>query len=251
MLADSPQVVVLAAGQGLRLRKGDHDYLKPLYPLAGRPLIGRVMDNFCAHGARDFVVVVGFEKEELMHGIEQVRPSGASVRFVENQQWQLSNGVSLLTARPWVRGRFYLTMSDHLFQREMLATLARGAGEPDCLYLAVDHKLDTIFDMEDATKVQTDGGRILDIGKGLTPFDAVDTGLFLCPSSLFDCLERARAARGGDCSLSDGVRCMAREAKAKTVGIAGARWQDVDTARMLAHAETLLADGWDQSGEPP
>jgi choline kinase len=250
MPTDSPQVVILAAGQGLRLRKGDRDYLKPLYPLAGRPLIGRVMDNFCAHGARDFVVVVGFEKDELSHGIEQVRPAGAKVRFVENEQWKLSNGVSLLAARPWVHGSFYLTMSDHLFQREILSVLARGASRPDCLYLAVDRKLDTIFDMEDATKVETDGERIVDIGKGLRNFDAVDTGLFLCPSSLFDHLERVRTDRGGDCSLSDGVRSMARDSKAMTVGIAGARWQDVDTASMLAHAERLLTEGWGRSGEP-
>jgi choline kinase len=141
-------------------------------------------------------------------------------------------------------------MSDHLFERAILSMLARGASDPDCLYLAVDRKLDTIFDMEDATKVQTDGERIVDIGKGLTRFDAVDTGLFLCPSALFDYLERVRSDRGGDCSLSDGVRSMARDSKAMTVGIAGARWQDVDTASMLAHAESMLAGGWGRSGEP-
>lgn len=249
MHVDSPQVVVLAAGQGLRLRKGDRDFLKPLYPLAGRPLLGRVMDNFVAHGARDFVIVVGFAKEELMHGIEAVRPAEANVRFVDNDQWRLSNGVSLLAARPWVQGRFYLTMSDHLFQRQILATLASAAADTDCLYLAVDRKLDTIFDMDDATKVETDGDAIVDIGKGLARFDAVDTGLFLCPTSLFDFLEQARTDRG-DCSLSDGVRAMARAAKAKTVTIDGARWQDVDTASMLAHAESLLADGWGQPAKP-
>jgi 1L-myo-inositol 1-phosphate cytidylyltransferase len=243
MSADSPQVVVLAAGQGLRLRQGEHDYLKPLYPLAGRPLIGRVMDNFCAHGARDFVIVVGFERDELVHGIEQVRPPDANLRFVDNAHWRLGNGVSVLAARPCVRDRFYLTMSDHLFDRRILDALTRGAGDAECLYLAVDRKLDRIFDMDDATKVRTDGDRMVDIGKGLGRFDAVDTGLFLCPTSLFDFLDQAK--RDGDCSLSDGVRGMARAGRARTVSIDGSLWQDIDTASMLAHAEDLLAHGWD------
>lgn len=59
------------------------------------------------------------------------------------------------------------------------------------------------------------------------------------PPSLFDVLERSKMAPA-DCSLSDRVRAMAREAKARTVDIEGARWHDVDTASMLAHAEFCL-----------
>jgi len=87
-------------------------------------------------------------------------------------------------------------------------------------------------------KVQTRGGRILQIGKDLTRYDAIDTGLFVCPLKIFDYLERVK--RDGDCSLADGVRSMASEGEARAVDIGNAWWQDIDTPAMLACAETQL-----------
>jgi len=233
------QTVILAAGQGLRLRQDERDYLKPLYPLQGKPLVGYVMAAFAACGVTDFFVVVGFEKEDLIPGLEQAVPPGAQLHLVDNPDWRLSNGVSLLKVKGSVRGRFFLSMSDHLFQPEMIRRLAAGAEDPDSLYLAVDRKLDAVFDMDDATKVKTDGGSIKDIHKKLIDFDAVDTGLFVCPDDIFGHLDAALV--DGDCSLSDGVRTMAEAGRARVVDIGDAFWQDVDTPEMLSHAEELLS----------
>jgi 1L-myo-inositol 1-phosphate cytidylyltransferase len=233
------QVVILAAGQGLRLRQGEKDYLKPLYPLKGRPLVSYVMEAFFSQGVTRFHVVVGFEKDELIPGLKQAVPQGGELHLIDNPDWALSNGVSLLKAKEHVDGSFFLSMSDHIFQPAMINRLRRGATEEDCLYLAVDSKLDAVFDMDDATKVKTNLGRIVDIHKQLSEFDVVDTGLFVCPQGIFACLEAAMV--DGDCSLSDGVRALAADGKARVVDIGDAVWQDVDTPDMLGHAEKLLA----------
>lgn len=232
------KTVILAAGQGLRLRQDERDYLKPLYPLQGKPLVGYVMEAFAACGVTDFYVVVGFEKEELIPGLQQALPPGVQLHLVDNPDWKLSNGVSLLKAKDSVQGRFFLSMSDHLFQPEMIRRLAAGADDPKSLYLAVDRKLNDVFDMDDATKVKIEDGKIKNIHKQLDDFNAVDTGLFICPDEIFGHLESALV--GGDCSLSDGVHAMAKAGRARVVDIGDAVWQDVDTPDMLSHAEELL-----------
>jgi len=184
-------------------------------------------------------VVVGFEAEELMPGIREALPEGAELHFIDNSDWRLSNGVSLLKAYGHVNGRFFLSMSDHIFDPEMITALQRGASDAECLYLAVDSKIETIFDMDDATKVKLEKGRIVDIDKKLTDFDAIDTGLFICPDAIFSHLQSAAA--GGDCSLSDGVRTMAGTGKARVVDIGESFWQDVDTPEMLSNAEILIS----------
>ena len=78
----------------------------------------------------------------------------------------------------------------------------------------------------------------MEIGKNLTRYDALDTGMFLCSPSLFNRLEAAK--RNGDCSLSDGMRELAREQKLTAFDIGEARWQDVDTPEAFAHADSVF-----------
>jgi choline kinase len=128
-------------------------------------------------------------------------------------------------------------MSDHLFDHSILDLLLRYA-LIDQLNLAVDRKLDSIFDLDDAMKVRTAADKIVAIAKNLRQYDAIDTGLFVCPPEIFDYLAHAR--QEGDCSLADGVRLMAGEDKARVVDIGDAWWQDVDTPEMLQHAARML-----------
>ena len=93
--------------------------------------------------------------------------------------------------------------------------------------------------MDDATKVRREGPYIIDIGKQLSRYDAVDTGMFLCTPGVFSALERTTV--NGDCSLSDGMRLMAQNGKLRAFDIGDAPWQDVDTPEALAHAEFMFA----------
>jgi 1L-myo-inositol 1-phosphate cytidylyltransferase len=90
-------------------------------------------------------------------------------------------------------------------------------------------------------KIQTRGNRITGIGKDLPNYDAIDTGLFVCPLEIFDYLERAKSAsRRSDCSLAEGVRLMAGDDKVRAIDIGESWWQDVDTPQMLQHAEEKM-----------
>jgi choline kinase len=100
-------------------------------------------------------------------------------------------------------------MSDHLFDNAIVDLLI-DSSNLDMLNIAVDRKLDSIYDLEDAMKVQTCGDRITEIGKNLQHCDAIDTGSFICPLEIFDYLERAKSgSRRSDCSLAEAVQLMA------------------------------------------
>jgi len=233
-------VVVIAAGTGSRLRS-DEGPPKPLLVLGGRPLILRVLDRFAEAGATEAVVVVGHRAEEVRAGVEAGAPA-LPVTFALNPRFLMSNGLSVLAAREAVGDRpFFLSMADHVFEASLIRGLAATPLPGGGLVLAVDRKLGTIFDMDDATKVRTDGDRIAAIGKQLEEFDAVDTGLFACTPELFGFIEAAAAAReDGDCTLSDGVTVMVASGRALVHDIGGGLWQDVDTPGAVAHAEKLF-----------
>ena len=234
------EAVVLMAGEGSRLRGADKNFLKPFVPVLGRPLISYVLDTLIHAGVQTLTFVVGYESKRMITHVKQLIPSGLGVSFIENRDWQKQNGISLLTAADRVAEPFLLTMSDHLFDDTIIDRLL-DSFDPDFLNVAVDHKLDSIFDPEDAMKVRVRGGRVTDIGKDLRDYNAIDIGLFVCPLEIFDYLKRAKSRSDtGDCSLADGVRLMAGDDKARAIDIGDGWWQDVDTPRMLQRAENIM-----------
>jgi choline kinase len=231
------EAVILMAGSGSRLRGSDLTFLKPFVPVLGRPLICYTMDALIHARIRKVNFIVGYQSGRMMAQINELIPSELEPSFIENPNWQKQNGISLLVAADSLDGPFLLTMSDHLFD-DGIVDLLMNSTDPSVLNVAVDRKLDSIFDLDDAMKVQTRGNRIVGIGKNLRDYDAIDTGLFICPSEIFEYLERAK--QNGDCSLADGVRLMATDGKACAMDIGAAWWQDVDTPEMLRRGEEHL-----------
>jgi 1L-myo-inositol 1-phosphate cytidylyltransferase len=236
-MCEITDAVVLMAGTGSRLRASGEFLPKPLIPIFGRPLVCYIMEALQSVGVRNLHAVVGGGAELLLASLRPLVPPGMQLNPVHNPDWEKQNGLSVLAAAGETTAPFLLTMGDHLFDVSLLEQLVAQAN-PAELNLAIDRKIGAIFDLDDAMKVQTKDERVAGIGKNLSTYDAIDTGVFLCPNELFDYLRGAR--RDGDCSLADGVRLMAAADKVRAIDIGEAWWQDVDTFAMRARAEEEL-----------
>jgi choline kinase len=208
-------------------------------PVLGVPLLERTVLSCRAAGITEVLVVVGYRQELLIPAITALAQRyEMAIHAVENPVWEEGNGTSALAAAPYMHRAFFLLMCDHVFEPEMLDHLRAAADDADVCRLAVDRRIEEIFDLPDATKVRLSGQMITAIGKDITPFDAIDTGLFLCRPVLFKALERARAQ--GDSSLSGGMRQLLMEGKLQAVDIGAHFWSDVDTPASLVYTERML-----------
>ncbi|HSN99373.1 MAG TPA: NTP transferase domain-containing protein [Candidatus Nanopelagicales bacterium] len=243
------RAVVLAAGTGSRLVNGEAQP-KPLKPVAGVPLLVRILRVLQAEGIREAVIVVGHQGDLIRRALVAEPSLTLSFTFVENEHFTLKNGVSLLAARAHVTEGTLLTMADHLYAPEIVRRLRamdlpRGASA-----LAIDHDIERCFDLDDATKVRVEHGRIVDIGKEIAAYDALDTGVFRIGPELLDELA-CLFAKHGDCSLSDGVRALSARGMFHVCDAGDARWIDVDTPAALEQAEALLELFGDRLGGQP
>lgn len=235
--------VILAAGFGSRLVGTDADTdLKPLTNVNGTPLIFRTIQSLKKSGCTKVVIVLGFGFKEIREEILESYTGDLPIIFVKNDEFKLSNGISVLAARPYVGdNQFILTMADHILSDDMMLLAKNHNPVEGGATLLVDHKIDQIFDMDDATKVLSVNGSIESIGKKIPKFNCVDTGVFICTTGLMDEIKRVYDAEG-DASLSDGVQALASNGKMHTLDIGKAYWQDVDTPEMLGYAEEILRE---------
>ena len=171
-------IVILAAGQGTRMRS---DLPKVLQPLAGRPLLGHVVDCARELEANDICIVYG-------HGADQVRAAfpDASLRWALQAE-QNGTGHAVMQAMPETpddNAVLILAGDVPLLRAATLERLIAATGVDDMAVLTVD--------MDDPTGygrvVRESGGvrRIVE-QKDATPAEQaiaeINTGVMLCPAA--------------------------------------------------------------------
>jgi len=240
------QAVIIAAGNGSRLQGYQNGSPKPLLKVGGLHLLERVILSAKKVGVTDFVIVIGYQAARIRKTIN-AKKLGVKITWVRNIEWRKPNGVSVLKAERFVGGKFLLFMSDHIFDPQTLSDLRRVELGKDGGLLCVDHNLNRVPNLDDATKVRTEGTRLVNLDKSLTDFNAIDTGIFLLTQELFDALRQSQLR--GDDSLSGGIRVLAEEGRMRTWDIGDKFWQDVDTVPDARHAERLLLHSTRSKGD--
>jgi len=154
------------AGTGSRLRQNNGIIPKPLTPILDRPLVSYTIDLLAGAGITIVNAVVGYESAALISGLKPLVPPGLQLRLIDNPNWQNQNGLSVLAVADHMERPFLLTMADHLFDETIVDLLIEHA-ELGELNLAIDRKIESICDIDDAMKVQMRGDRVAAIGKDL------------------------------------------------------------------------------------
>jgi 1L-myo-inositol 1-phosphate cytidylyltransferase len=230
--------LIIAAGMGTRMAHRSDS--KPLLEVEGYALIERVIMTAQQAGLSRFVIVTGHHGEQLQTFLREVAITvGVDIQFVQNDEWTRANGLSVYCAHVKLNKPFFLLMSDHLFDPQIIREMNQCRPPNGGLVLGVDRNLDNpMIDLDDVTKVHSELNHIRHIGKQLSDYDAFDTGIFLCTPGLFDALQSSM--KKGDDSLSGGVYQLAEKDLAWVQDIEGRFWLDVDDETAFQKATAVL-----------
>jgi choline kinase len=228
------EAVVLAAGDGGRLHPRTADTPKPLLPLRGQPIIRHVLASLRAGGIDDVAIVVGYRGDQVRDALAASAPPGLHIRFIENEAWASGNARSLWAVHDAVRAPFILKMADHLLDPAIVRALIGDAG--DRCRLAIDRVPAADPRAIDATRALVEGTLVVDLGKEIEPWNALDTGAFWCTARVFDLL--TPETRDGE--LAAVFARLARSGDLDAVDVTGRCWIDIDTEDDLRRADELL-----------
>ncbi len=116
------KALIPAAGIGTRLRPHTLNKPKALLPVAGKPILGHIIDDLRAAGVRDFVIVVGFEGDAVRAWCRGAYPD-LSVAYVEQRE-RLGLGHAVWTAREAVgHAPFFCILGDTILKADYQALL--------------------------------------------------------------------------------------------------------------------------------
>lgn len=123
------KAVILAAGQGTRIRPVHGDHPKCLIQVGDSTILDHQLEALSMAGVDEVAIVVGYEKEQIMRHV-RARHSGArpAVHFIENPAFAITNNIySLWRARDWLCGDSFVCLNaDVIFDPEVLCSALRN-----------------------------------------------------------------------------------------------------------------------------
>ena len=103
------QAVILAGGEGSRLRPLTRSRPKALIPVANRPILDYVIESVTSAGIQDITVVVGYRKEQVLKYLNSLETEVTTVV----QKKQLGTADALLCAADCVDDSFLVLPGDN------------------------------------------------------------------------------------------------------------------------------------------
>lgn len=200
------QAIILAAGEGVRVRPLTRSRPKAMIPVANRPIIEYVIDALTKNGIRDIVVVVGYRKEQVTRFLNEL---GLPIDVVI-QEKQLGTAHALQCAESKITGDFLVLPGDNYIDPH---SIARIKDTPNAI-LVKEHPNPSNFGV-----VLLNNGRVTDIVEKPehSPSFLVSTGIYCLKKNFFSHI------RGTD--ITDAVSGMIRAGE-HIQAVPADDWQD-------------------------
>ncbi|MBX0285347.1 NTP transferase domain-containing protein [Halomicroarcula sp. F28] len=181
------QAVVLAAGEGTRMRPLTENTPKPMLPVADRPLVAHTADTAIAAGAEELIFVVGYEADAVREFFGDSY-GGVPVEFAVQEE-QLGTADAVDAAREYLDGPFAVLNGDNLYDEASLSSLFDAA--PSIAAYQVP-------DPSNYGVLSTDGDRVTAIIEKPAdpPTELANAGAYVFPAEAREWLDVEMSERG-------------------------------------------------------
>jgi glucose-1-phosphate thymidylyltransferase long form len=233
--------VVLAAGEGTRLRPLTEDKPKGLVEVNGKPILSHCFEQVAELGADELVVVVGYRKEQI---IEQYGDEfrGMPITYAHQRE---AEGIAhaLLTAEDHVEGEFMLMLGDNIFRANLRDVVRRQQEDrADAAFLVEE------VPYEEASRYgvcdTNDFGEIVEVIEkpDEPPTNLVMTGFYTFSPAIFHACHLVQPSDRDEYEISDAIDLLIHSGRTIDA-IAMDGWRiDVGYPEDRDEAERLLAE---------
>lgn len=220
------KAVILAAGEGTRMRPLTEDTPKPLLPVAGKPIIQHTIDDI-SDVVDEIIVVAGYRKEQVEDYF-----SGTDVRVVEQEE-ALGTADAALKAKEYVEGKTMVINGDDIY------SVSPGDIKSHDTAILVER----VENPENYGVIQVDDSNITAIEeKPEDPeSDLVNTGFYVVQEDFFSLLDDVEESERGEYEITDAVEKYIEEREMNT--IEAEKWLPCSYPWQLIEANERLLEG--------
>jgi len=229
------KAIILAAGEGSRMRPLTYTRPKVMLPIANKPILEHLLIEAKKAGIREFVFIVGYHDEQVRDYFGTGDKWEVSIDYC-TQRKQLGTADALRTVEDLVDGNFLVINGDIITHQKDIHSLT---SQNDITMGVVK-----IEDTRSLGVVELNKDKVVHIYEKTEkpPSNMANAGLYLFTPDIFDAISQTSKSPRGEFEITDSLQLMID--KGRHVSYQGiSYWLDLSYPwDLLAANESLLAE---------
>lgn len=211
------QAIILAAGEGTRLRPFTMSKPKVMLPIGNKPILAYVVKALVENGLKDIIMVVGYKKERIMSFFGDGSKFGAKITYVV-QEKQLGTAHALLYVKNMVKEDFVLVAGDNIVDKETISRIIQHDDNPSVL--VTESELPSKYGV-----ITLENDRVTSITEkpDRKISNIINTGVYHFKKDIFHTVEEE--VKAGRYGLTQVLQSIIKDGQLKAVRTDG-RWND-------------------------
>tara|TARA_B100000686_G_C16769578_1_gene964157 strand:- start:365 stop:1432 length:1068 start_codon:yes stop_codon:yes gene_type:complete len=233
--------LILAGGDGRRLRPLTHTNAKQLVPIANKPILHYVIDDLIEVGVNDLGIVVGETAEEIVSSVGDGSAWGAKITYIE-QDKPLGLAHAVLVSNSFLKGDpFVMYLGDNMFEDSLDSVIA----EFDPNLASARLLLARVEDPSAFGVAQLDiNGRVVELTeKPEAPLsDLALVGVYLFGSRIHDAVRNIKPSNRGELEITDAIQWLIDAEEIVEHRVLDGWWIDTGKKDPLLKCNELVLD---------
>ena len=225
------ECVVLAAGEGKRMRPLTARRPKVMLPVANRPMMEHLVLAAKDTGITNFVFVVGYGEREVRGHFGDGKRFGVHISYAPQRQ-QMGTADALLSAQDFITGPFLVMNGDMILTSTDIARIIRTP-TPCMSTSTTDHPGDF-----GVVLMENDIVTALEEKSKQPKSNTINAGAYRFTPEIFDLLERVGLSSRGELELTDALQMLIGEQRLRAVPLS--KWMDIGYPWDLLDANAAL-----------
>jgi len=196
------KAVILAAGQGTRMRPLTDRRPKVMLPVGNKPILEHIIDEAVDAGIREFVIVTGYMENCIKDYFADGSQKGVSIDYVLQEE-RNGTGHAIGCAEKYVDDRFIVLNGDMLISSVQIKNLIDR----------VEDAVLTVKEVDDPCNfgvICTAGDKVSRIVEKpeKPPTNLANAGIYLFPQSIFDYIRKTPESPRGEIEITDSIQML-------------------------------------------
>ena len=225
--------VILAAGEGTRMRPLTENCPKVMLPIANKPMLGHIVDAVREAGVKDVTLIVGYKKESITDHFGDGSSYGVNVDYIVQEE-RKGTGHAFGMAADRCNGKFIALNGDVMVTTAHIKKVI--ARDEDAIITVKE-----VADPRAYGVIERDGGRVIRIvEKSPTPpTNMANAGVYLFNDSIFDAISKTGLSPRGEIEITDSLQLLIDNGKRVGFEVMDDQWLDVGRPWELLTANEL------------